>query len=150
MTTVKLSTVLSAMSYALDLTEGQPLGHAARSCLIGMRLADELRLSADQRSDLFYALLMKDAGCSSNAARVYQLFGGDDQQAKQGLWRRDWRSWREKINYALEYTEPKGTPFARLRRFASLALKGPGSQREMFAIRCDRGADIARALGVSE
>ena len=30
MSTVKLSTVLSAMSYALDLTEGQPLGHAAR------------------------------------------------------------------------------------------------------------------------
>ena len=150
MSTVKLSTVLSAMSYALDLTEGQPLGHAGRSCLIGMRLADELRLSPDQRSDLFYALLMKDAGCSSNAARVYQLFGGDDQQAKQGLWRRDWRSWREKINYALEYAEPNGTPLERVRRFAALALKGPSSQREMFAIRCDRGADIARALGVSE
>ncbi len=72
------------MSYALDLTEGQPQGHAARSCLIGMRIADELRLSADDRSDLFYALLMKDAGCSSNAARVYQLFGGDDQATKRG------------------------------------------------------------------
>lgn len=86
---VKLSTVLSAMSYALDLTEGQPLGHAARSCLIGMRLADVVGLTPAERSDLFYALLMKDAGCSSNAARVYQLFGGDDQPAKSGLWHRD-------------------------------------------------------------
>jgi hypothetical protein len=34
---VKLSTVLSAMPYALNLTEEQPLGHAARRCLIGMR-----------------------------------------------------------------------------------------------------------------
>jgi len=42
MSTVKLSTVLSAMSYALDLTEGQPQGHASRSCLIGMRIAEEL------------------------------------------------------------------------------------------------------------
>lgn len=70
MTTVKLPTVLSAMSYALDLTEGQPLGHAARSCLIGMRIAEELQISADERSDLFYALLMKDAGCSTDITRI--------------------------------------------------------------------------------
>jgi putative nucleotidyltransferase with HDIG domain len=138
------------MSYALDLTEGQPLGHAGRSCLIGMRLADQLRLSPDDRSDLFYALLMKDAGCSSNAARVSQLFGGDDQDVKRGLWERDWRKWREKVAYALEYTEPAGSPLQRLRRFATLAMAGPSSQRELFEIRCDRGANIARALGVSE
>ena len=150
MSTVKLSTVLSAMSYALDLTEGQPQGHAARSCLLGMRLAEALQLSPDERSDLFYALLMKDAGCSSNAARVYQLFGGDDQAAKKGLWLRDWRSWRAKVAYAIEYTEPEGSLLQRLRRFASLAVAGPSSQRELFEIRCDRGANIARALGVSE
>lgn len=150
MSTVKLSDVLSAMSYALDLTEGQPLGHAARGCLIGMRMAEELRLSADERSDLFYALLMKDAGCSSNAARVSQLFGGNDQDAKRGLWERDWRKWRGKIAYALEYTEPDGTVVERLRRFAMLAVAGPSSQRELFEIRCDRGANIARAVGVSE
>src|SRR5688500_10262545 len=140
MTSVKLSTVLSAMSYALDLTEGQPQGHAARSCLIGMRVAEVLRLSPDERSDLFYALLMKDAGCSSNAARVSQLFGGDDQVAKRGLWERDWRRWPEKIKYALEYTEPDGSVLERLRRFARLAAAGPSTQRELFEIRCDRGA----------
>ncbi|MBI4887338.1 MAG: HD domain-containing protein [Acidobacteria bacterium] len=150
MSTVKLSTVLSALSYALDLTEGQPLGHAARSCLLGMRVADQLELRPDQRSDLFYALLMKDAGCSSNAARVSQLFGGSDQRAKRGLWERDWRNWREKIAYAFEYTEPGGSVVERLRRFTTLALAGPSSQRELFEIRCDRGANIARALGVSE
>lgn len=150
MNSVKLSTVLSALSYALDLTEGQPLGHAARSCLIGMRIAEELRLAAGDRSDLFYALLMKDAGCSSNAARVYQLFGGDDQPVKRGLWVRDWRRWREKLKYAVEYTERGGTPLQKIQRLATLAVTGPASEREMFAIRCDRGADIARELGVSE
>lgn len=147
---VKLSTVLSAMSYALDLTEGQPLGHAGRSCLLGMRLADVVGLPAAERSDLFYALLMKDAGCSSNAARVYQLFGGDDQAAKSAVWRRDWRTWRGKIAYALEAAEPDAPVVARVRRLASLALAGPDTQRELFQIRCDRGADIARELGVSE
>ncbi len=41
---VRLSEVLSGLSYALDLTEGHPRGHSARSCLIGMRIARELGL----------------------------------------------------------------------------------------------------------
>lgn len=45
--TVQLSSILSALSYALDLTEGHPRGHASRSCLIGMRVARELGLSAE-------------------------------------------------------------------------------------------------------
>ena len=40
---------------------------------------------------------MKDARCSSNSARVFQLFGGDDQAAKRGAWLRDWRRLREQI-----------------------------------------------------
>jgi len=59
-----LSEVISALSYALDIIEGQPPGHAVRSCLIGMRLADELALHPRERSALYYALLLKDAGCS--------------------------------------------------------------------------------------
>jgi HD-GYP domain-containing protein (c-di-GMP phosphodiesterase class II) len=61
---LRLSGILAALSYALDLTEGQAEGHAARTCLIGMRLATELRLPDADRSALFYALLLKDAGCS--------------------------------------------------------------------------------------
>ena len=64
-----MSEVVGALSHALDVTEGQPAGHAERSCLIGMRIADEIGLGAAQRSSLFYALLLKDAGCSTNAAQ---------------------------------------------------------------------------------
>ncbi len=67
---LRMSEVIPALSYALDITEGQPAGHALRSCLIGMRLADELGLDPQLRSDLYYALLLKDAGCSSNAAKI--------------------------------------------------------------------------------
>ena len=66
---IALSGVIGALSYALDVAEGQPPGHAIRSCLIGMRLAAELELSATERSDLFYALLLKDAGCSAQTFR---------------------------------------------------------------------------------
>ena len=102
---VRLSEVLSGLSYALDLTEGHPRGHSARSCLIGMRIARELGLPPERQSDLFYALLLKDAGCSSNAARVSQLFGGSDQEAKHDVWLRDWRKWREQIAYGLGFVK---------------------------------------------
>src|SRR3954447_16791670 len=74
---IALSEVLAGLSYALDLPEGEPPGHAVRTCLIGMRLAEEIELDADSRSHLFYALLLKDAGCSANSARMAALFGAD-------------------------------------------------------------------------
>src|SRR5437868_15356336 len=91
--TVSVSAILSALSYALDLTEGHPRGHAARTCLIGMELGRAIGLNLVQQQDLFYALLLKDAGCSSNAERVFELFGGDDQAVKRGAWEQDWRTW---------------------------------------------------------
>src|SRR5215216_3331957 len=87
---IRLSDVIGALSYALDITEGEPPGHAIRTCKIGMRLAEVLGLDAGARSDLFYALLLKDAGCSANAARMAALFGADDHRAKRTSKRVDW------------------------------------------------------------
>jgi HD-GYP domain-containing protein (c-di-GMP phosphodiesterase class II) len=144
---ISLSHTLAALSYALDLTEGHPRGHTARSCLIGMRIATAIGLPAADRSDLFYALLLKDAGCSSNATRVHQLFGGIDQTAKRAVWLRDWRKFGEQVAYALEVVEPEGSFVQRFRKFATLARLGPRGGRELFQIRCDRGAEIAGAIG---
>src|SRR5919107_4811886 len=72
---IRMSRVIGGLSYALDLTEGEPPGHAVRSCIIGMRIADELGLDAATRSRLFYALLMKDAGCTANSAKIAALLG---------------------------------------------------------------------------
>ncbi|MDQ3069913.1 MAG: HD domain-containing protein [Acidobacteriota bacterium] len=147
---VRLSEVLSGLSFALDLTEGHPRGHSARTCLIGMRVARELGLSVERQSDLFYALLLKDAGCSSNAARVSQLFGGDDQTLKHEVWLRDWRKWREQFAYGLAATAHEKSTLSRVKRLLILARDGPGARRELFQLRCDRGAEIARTLGFPE
>jgi len=88
--TIRLSDVVSALSAALDLTEGQPMGHAVRSCILGMRIAQELQLPPEQCADLYYALLLKDAGCSTNAARMYQILGSDDIRAKREVKYEDW------------------------------------------------------------
>ena len=149
MSTLSVSSILSALSYALDLTEGHPRGHSARTCLIGMALARVVGVPDSQQQDLFYALLLKDAGCSSNAERMFQLFGGDDQAAKRGAWERDWRTFRGQASYALRFAEPDGRLGARVRKLIALATGGRALGRSIYQIRCERGAEIAQALGFS-
>jgi HD-GYP domain-containing protein (c-di-GMP phosphodiesterase class II) len=146
---VLLSEVIGALSYALDLTEGEPPGHAQRSTLIGMRLAKELRLDADARSDLFYALLLKDAGCTANSARMAALFGADDQEAKRTAKRVDWSRKLPAFVWSVRTVAPKESTKVRLDRL--LAIKNEGEvTRSLMQARCDRGAEIARRLGLSE
>jgi HD-GYP domain-containing protein (c-di-GMP phosphodiesterase class II) len=138
-----LSELIGAMSYALDLTEGEPPGHAARSCLIGMRLAEELELDAATRSDLFYALLLKDAGCSANSARMAALFGVDDHVAKRTSKVVDWARPLPAFAWSARTVAPY---WRRL-----LDIKNEGAvTRSLMAARCERGAAVARMLGLSE
>jgi hypothetical protein len=80
----RLAEVVAGLSQALDLTGGQSEGHAARSCLIGVRVAEVIGLPPADRSALFWALLLKDAGCSVNASQVSAMFGADDHAVKRG------------------------------------------------------------------
>src|SRR3954453_768655 len=86
---LRLSEVLGALSHALDITSGQPTGHAERTCLIAMRLAEQLELDEPTRRALFYASLVKDAGCSSTGARVAALYDADDTHVKTDRRRTD-------------------------------------------------------------
>lgn len=49
---IALSALIAALSCALDIAEGEPPRHTARSCLIGMCLADELALDPGARPSL--------------------------------------------------------------------------------------------------
>ena len=144
--TVSLSEVLSALSYALDLTEGATPGHTLRSCLIGMRLAEELGLGAADRSALYYAILLKDAGCSSNAGRMAALFGSDDQWVKPRMKVVDWHR-RLQLAVRTALTVGRGRSLrARARQFMAIA-RTKDMTKDLILIRCDRGAEIARQLG---
>jgi HD-GYP domain-containing protein (c-di-GMP phosphodiesterase class II) len=147
-TEIRLSEVVAALSHALDITEGQPIGHAERCCRIGVRLGEAIGLPAPSRSALFYALLLKDAGCSSTASRVAALFENDDQRDKVDHKTTDLQRPLEAIRYAARNAAPERNLLMRARRFTLVALKG--SRREITQLRCERGAEIARQIGLSE
>ena len=148
---IRVSEIISTLSFALDLTEGQPIGHSIRSCVFGMHLAKEIGLPLDEQGDLYYALLMKDAGCSTNASKMFQILGTDDIRAKRDVKTTDWTKvgW-ESLEYALAHVRT-GAPFLeRVRTLFDLAVNHKKNSQEMVQIRCERGAAIARRIGLSE
>lgn len=146
---IALSELLGALSRALDVAEGEPPGHAARSCLIGMRLAEALGLDAAARSDLFYALLLKDAGCSANAAHMAALFGADDQVAKRTSKRVNWARPLDAFLWSLRTVAPGGGVAERTARLRAIRNEGHVT-RALMRARCHRGAEIAYKLGFSQ
>ncbi|HEY1264890.1 MAG TPA: HD domain-containing phosphohydrolase, partial [Terriglobales bacterium] len=149
--TIRLSDVISALSAALDLTEGQPMGHAIRSCMLGMRIGDELKLPEQQRADLYYALLLKDAGCSSNSARMHQILGSDDIRAKREVKFEDWtKPSISGLKYLLRNIVPGASWPRRLVKAIELGLQQKNNNAEVIGARCERGAEIARKLGMTQ
>ena len=147
---LRLSEVISAMSYALDITEGQPEGHAIRSCLIGMRIAEELRIRASDKAALFYALLLKDLGCSSNAAKMCFLFQADDRQVKRDVKLVDWTGMLPGLKFLSSHALPEANWWHRLGHVIGLVRNKEEAGRELVQVRCERGADISRLLGLPE
>jgi HD-GYP domain-containing protein (c-di-GMP phosphodiesterase class II) len=146
-----VSEVISALSFALDLTEGQPSGHAVRCCVFAMRIAEELGLAHDTRADLYYASLMKDAGCSTNASKMFRMLGMDEIKAKRDVKTTDWtKTGFESLQYALSHVKP-GAPFLeRMRALVDMAKNQKENAHALVSVRCERGAAIARRIGLRE
>jgi HD-GYP domain-containing protein (c-di-GMP phosphodiesterase class II) len=146
---VALSEVLGALSYALDITEGEPPGHAVRTTAIGMRLAEQIGCDDDERSALFYALLLKDAGCSSNASRLSSLFAADDHPTKRAMKLTDWSRGGALALYTWRSVAAGGGALAKARQMRRITQEEEVTH-ELIGTRCERGAEIARMLELPE
>jgi HD-GYP domain-containing protein (c-di-GMP phosphodiesterase class II) len=149
-TELRLAELMGALSYALDITEGQPPGHCVRSCLIGMRIGRQLGISEEALAELYYTLLLKDLGCSSNAARICQLYLTDDLAFKRDVKRLDDQDFLSTVEFALEHTALGAGLWQRFKvMLGSLRTKEAVAQ-ELIVTRCQRGASIARRLRFHE
>jgi putative nucleotidyltransferase with HDIG domain len=148
---VPLSEIVSALSFALDLTEGAVPGHALRSCLMGMKIADELGVPLEEQRSLYYALLLKDAGCSSNAGRMCEIIGGDDREIKRGIKLQDWtKTSLGTLKVLWQNVLPDANPVARAMRIIEMGIHQSENNAEMIQLRCDRGAQIALKIGLGQ
>jgi HD-GYP domain-containing protein (c-di-GMP phosphodiesterase class II) len=145
---LSLVSLLASLSFALDLTEGQPMGHAIRTCVVGLRIAEVIGLSDTDTNNLHLALLLKDAGCSSNAARMFSLFGGNEILAKRDAKIHDWRRVTEAIKFALRHAAPQEGLGRRIEQLRQLARQPVRVMDVLTEARCTRGAEIVALLGL--
>jgi putative nucleotidyltransferase with HDIG domain len=68
---LRVAEVVCALSQALDLGTGTSRWHSVRTCIVGMRIAAELKLRESVRCHLYYALLLKDASSSGHTLVEY-------------------------------------------------------------------------------
>lgn len=141
--------LISALSYALDLTEGQPEGHGVRCCWIGMHIGRKAGLTAEELGDLYYTLLLKDIGCSSNAARICQLYLTDDLEFKRDAKLLD-ESLPQVLRFVLAHTGLKSGLSERFRSLVTIFTTGGTIARELIETRCQRGAEIVRMMRFPE
>jgi putative nucleotidyltransferase with HDIG domain len=146
---LRLSELIGSLSHALDITEGQPRGHCVRACWIGMHIGLQLGLDETALRDLYYTILLKDLGCSSNAARICELYMTDDLSFK-----RDFKTvgdgLPQMLSFVFSHTGLKAGLSDRLRGIVGILRNGPRIADELIQTRCTRGADIARQLRFGE
>lgn len=146
---IRLAEVLGALSRALDMTEGQPPGHCMRCCWIGVQVGRSMGMDEAALRDLYYALLLKDLGCSSNAARICELYLADDLTFKRDFKHLD-GSLPQVLRFVLSHTGAEAGLAERFRSVVNIMRNGGEIVTDLIETRCQRGAEIARQMRFSE
>jgi HD-GYP domain-containing protein (c-di-GMP phosphodiesterase class II) len=149
LTSITRAELVSSLSHALDMTEGQPEGHGVRCAWIGLNIGREAGLEDEELANLYYTLLLKDIGCSSNAARICELYLADDLTFK-----RDIKSVNDSLpqilRFVLSHTGMKAGMSERFRSLLTIVTQGGQIARELIETRCQRGAEIVRRMRFPE
>ena len=142
---INLSELLGALSHALDLTEGQPIGHCVRATWIGMHVGRQMCLPENHLWELYYTVMLKDLGCSSNAARICELYLSDDLSFK-----RDFKTVSDSLpkvlGFVFAHTGLKSGLAERFKAVLNILQNGGAIADDLIQTRCQRGAEIAAQL----
>lgn len=146
---IPLSELIVSLTTALDMTEGQPPEHCIRCCWLAMQIGDELQLNSHQRYDLFYTVLLKDAGCSSNAARICELYLTNDREFKRA-YKTVGTSLSSALNFVIRHAGADQSWMTRISKTLDIIKNGGDYAQQLIETRCNRGADVARELRFSD
>jgi HD-GYP domain-containing protein (c-di-GMP phosphodiesterase class II) len=143
---VRLAELVAMLSLASDLGMGQPMEHAMRTCLIALRLGDELGLDGEQRESLYYVSLIGWVGCHVDAYEQAKWFG-DDLALKGDSLLRD-MSGLAPLAFMAAHLGAGGSSFDRLRTTARFLIGGQADARDMIANHWYAADTLAGQLGL--
>lgn len=154
--TLRLAELVGALSLATDLSMGQPIEHALRTCLIACRLGESLGLSDADLQDVFYVSLLRSTGCTADPHPLVAFFG-DDIVAQAGLATLDPARPTDILGFVLNNAGRSQPPLQRalsvvlaMVQFKEQAQMGAVAHCEVAQLLAERlglGAGVQQALG---
>ena len=138
---VRLAELLAALSLGIDLGFGQPMEHVLRQCRIALRICELAGLEEEDRAAVYYATLLVNVGCHTDAHEQARWFG-DDIAMRATKYQHEPLSAAD-IASMLRLVGGGGTPLHRVRVALDFAWSGRKEVDGMIA----GHARLARALG---
>ncbi len=145
---LRIAEVVSALSQALDLGSGSTAWHSVRTCILGMRIAAELKLPESAQGELYYALLLKDAGSSGSPFQIYNSLS--ERENSVDLEGKQWARLSENLHFSLSDISLKDRLIDCTAAILRLGSHNKAEARAVVASSCERGGSLARLMGLPE
>ena len=143
---VGLAELVAALSLGVDLGFGQPMEHVLRQTIIALRLAECVGLDEEKRSVVYYAALLINVGCHSDAHEQAKWFG-DDIVLKSGKYDHDSGS-MSAVLATLRLVGSGNPPLHRFRVGVEFAVSGRRDLDGMIAQHASLARRLADQLGL--
>jgi HD-GYP domain-containing protein (c-di-GMP phosphodiesterase class II) len=143
---VRLAELIAALSLAVDLSVGQSMEHALRSCLLAVRLGEALGLADEELADAYYLALLRYVGCTAEKHVEAAVFGDE-------IAARTWRAGLDlgqpdQVFAAIHRHVGAGEPPSRRARRVATALAGLPRVMANIPAHCEVGQRLAGQLGL--
>lgn len=146
---IRVPELLVGLSAVADLGMGQPVGSAARSCLVAVGLARASGCAEDTVSDVLYAALLQHIGCTAYSHEASLLFA-DELSIKRVSLATDFSRPREIVVGYLPAIVREAPQGQKLRTGRSALLHGRSLTDGYSRANCEVASAVARRLGLSE
>lgn len=147
-TEVRVAELLTAISLATDLGQGQPMDWELRSCLLAMDLCQRAALDAATLRDVYDLALLRYIGCSSHAHEVASTFG-DEIVARDRFLAADLTDKRTVGRNIVNLAGSNRALPARIKTVVSTLTAGVAQVAEGFRASCEVAELFADRLGFS-
>ncbi|RPJ36969.1 MAG: HD domain-containing protein, partial [Chloroflexi bacterium] len=130
-----------------DLGAGKSMGHAMRACIIGMAMAEVLRLAAEDQAELYYSFLLMHSGCTVLSLGLATTIQGDELAAIGDITLRDDTNQLEMMAWMRRNVSPQAPIPARVRHIIGMMLH-PGDAEDHTRGACEVAFRVAQRLGM--
>jgi HD-GYP domain-containing protein (c-di-GMP phosphodiesterase class II) len=145
---LRLTELLASASLATDLGTGQPLGHALRTSVLAVALADELGCARELVRAAHQFALLRFLGCTADAAETAAAVGGDDVAFNAAMAPAVMGSGRE-LAARFVRAAGAGRPVGRRAALIARGLADVRGAARSLSMHCEVAALLARRAGLS-